>query len=306
MLAVILTIALSTAAGVWAERRWGGRAGAAARRSLLLVLYTLIPFVVFFNLARVHLGPDVSGGVAIGWVALGLAALAAWAISRYGLDLPRPARGAAICSTLVANTGYLGLPLTVVLLGADRLGEAVVYDTLVSAPALLLAGFATGAAFGTRAGEGVRGRVVAFFTRNPPLFAAIAAVIAPASLAPDALVDASRIAVIAILPLGFFAVGAALEEEAEEGELRVPPPLTGPVSGIILTRLVLAPGLLLALSLPFIDLPGPYLLLAAMPCGINTMIVAHAYGLDVRITAEALAWTTLIALAAALAATLVI
>ena len=35
-------------------------------------------------------------------------------------------------------------------------------------------------------------------------------------------------------------------------------------------------GPILALALPVIDLPGPYLLLAAMPCGINGLLVANA------------------------------
>jgi hypothetical protein len=42
-----------------------------------------------------------------------------------------------------------------------------------------------------------------------------------------------------------------------------------------------------------------------MPCGINTMIVTHAYGLDLRITAEAVAWSTAIAVGAAIAVSIV-
>jgi predicted permease len=69
----------------------------------------------------------------------------------------------------------------------------------------------------------------------------------------------------------------------------------------ILLRLVVAPGLLLLLSLPLIDLPGPYLLLAAMPSGVNTLLVSHVYGLDIRLAAQAVAWSTAIAVAVALA-----
>jgi predicted permease len=64
--------------------------------------------------------------------------------------------------------------------------------------------------------------------------------------------------------------------------------------------MLVAPGILLLLSLPLIDLPGPYLLLAAMPAGINTLLVAHVYGLDLRLTAQAVAWSTALAVAAAL------
>ena len=115
-----------------------------------------------------------------------------------------------MCCILVANTGYLGYPLVAATLGFDRIGEAVVYDLAVSATALLIGAFAVGAAFGTRAGEGVRERTRAFFARNVPLYAAPAGPGRTRALAPDWAVDASRVAVFALLPLGFFAVGAAL------------------------------------------------------------------------------------------------
>ena len=107
---------------------------------------------------------------------------------------------------------------------------------------------------------------------------------------------------IALLPIGFFAVGAVLAEEATEERVRLGSPLRPPVAAAILLRLALAPALLYLLALPLIDLPGPYLLLAAMPCGINTLLVAHVYGLDVRVAAQAVAWSTAIAVVAALVA----
>ena len=38
-----------------------------------------------------------------------------------------------------------------------------------------------------------------------------------------------------------------------------------------------------------------------MPSGITSMVVAHSYGLDMKITAEAVAWSTAIVVAGALA-----
>jgi predicted permease len=295
MLAVVLAIVASTAVGVWAERRWGGRAGIASRRSLLFVLYFVLPPATFFNLAAADIDTNVGVGLILAYLGVAGATLAAYLVGSRALRLGRPAVGSMLCCTLVGNTGYLGYPLVAVLLGFDELSEAVVYDILVASPALLLGAFSVGAAFGTNAGEGPGERVRAFFTRNPPLYAAILALIAPDSLAPDVLVDASRIAIVAVLPLGFFAVGAALAEEAEEGALPVPPPLDSPVAATVGIKLVLAPALLYLLALPLIDLPDPYLLLAAMPCGINTMIVTHAYGLNLRITAASVAWSTAIA-----------
>lgn len=301
---VLLTvgaIAVATAAGVGAELRWRDRAAALARAGLTASLFTLLPFVIFFNVARLHVDADIGLGILFGYVAVATTTAIAWWAGR-ALGLPRPTQGALIICALIANSGYLGYPLTASLLGFDALGEAVVWDLLVGAPSLLLFGFAIGAAFGTKAGETPRERLRAFFTRNPPLYAALAALIVPDALAPDALVDASRVAVVALLPIGFFAVGAILAEEAEQGYLRLGSPLWPPVSIAIALRMVVAPGLLFVLAAPWIDLPGPYLLLAAMPVGINTLLISHVYGLDLRLAAQAVAWSTAIAVAGALGA----
>ena len=299
---VLLTVGVilaATAGGVAAEHRWGRRAVATAKSMMTATIYTLVPFVTFFNLARLEIDADIGIGIALGWVALLSTAVLAWLIGRR-LGLSRPTQGALILAALLANTGYLGYPLCAALLGFDALGEAVVYDLLVQVPAMLLVGFAIGAAFGSYAGETSRERVGAFFTRNPALYAAIAGLLAPDALAPDALVDASRVAVVALLPIGFFAAGTILAEEEEEGYLTLGSPLKPPLSIAIGLRLVVAPGLLFLLALPLIDLPDPYLLLAAMPVGVNSLLIGHLYGLDLRLCAQAVAWTTAIAVAGAL------
>lgn len=293
-------IALAVAVGVGCERRWPTSAVRASRRALLVVLYGLMPVVIFFNTAASKL--DVSHGIGLGLaiVAVAGASLLAGSLARRGLGLSRPKTGAVICTVLCVNTGYLGYPLTVALLGRHQLATAVLYDVVVTGPCLMLGAFAVGAAFGTRSGEGPRARARAFVTRNPPLYAALAGLLAPRALAPTALVDASQALVIAILPLGFFAVGATLAENAEHGDLPMPPRLTRPVALAVAMRLVVAPALLTALAAPLIDLPSAYRLQAAMPCGLASMIVAHAYGLDMEITAEAVTWSTVIVIVVAL------
>ncbi|HEX6665036.1 MAG TPA: AEC family transporter [Solirubrobacterales bacterium] len=305
---VLLTtavIAVSVAVGIWAERRRPDAVAYGSRRALTVVLYVLIPPVVFFNLAASSLDVDHALGILLGLVSVGLTALLAGLVASRGLGLSRPQVGSVVCAVLAINSAYLGYPLTVALLGRDELSTAVLFDVLVCAPSLLLGAFAVGAAFGTRAGETPRQRVRAFFTRNPPLYAAIAGLLAPKALAPDILVDLSQALVIAILPIGFFAVGATLAENAEHGELPLPPKLTRPVVLAVAARLAIAPGLLILLAAPLVDLPAAYRLIAAMPSGVNSMIVAHVYGLDMEITAEAVAWSTLIVVLAALGSLLI-
>ncbi len=302
MTAVAAAIAVSVAAGVALERLIGRRAHRVARGVLAAVLFGLLPFVTFFNIARLRVTADVGGGILLAYLALAITGVLAWLVARRALRLPRPQTGAVVLASILANTGYLGLPLTVALLGGGHLGEAVAYDVLVGGPLLWGAGFAVGAAFGDRAGRGAAERARAFFTRNPPLIAAVAGLAAPDRLAPDALVHASRLAVLAILPLGFFAVGALLAEEAEEGAVRFPPPITPAVGVALVLRLAVAPGLLIGLAAPLIELPRAYALLMAMPCGINALAVAHVYGLRVRTAAAAVAWGTAIVVAWAIAA----
>jgi predicted permease len=263
------------------------------------MLYVLVPPVIFFNLAASEIDVDHGIGLALGIVAVSLSGWLAWWVSTRFLRLSRPKTGAVLCAVLSVNTGYLGYPLTVALLGRGELSTAVLYDVLVTGPCLLLGAFAVGAAFGIKAGEGPRERVRAFFTRNPPLYAAIAGLLAPQALAPDILVDLSQILVVAILPIGFFAVGATLAENAEHGELPMP------VAVALAARLAVAPALLMLLAAPLIDLPAAYRLLAAMPSGLNSMVVAHAYGLDMEITAEAVTWSTGIVVLAALGSLLI-
>jgi predicted permease len=272
----------------------------AARKALLVLLYALLPPVIFFNLAKAEIDLSHAVGIGLALIAVASAGVFAWWVASRILKLPRHQTGAVVCAVLSVNTGYLGYPLTVALLGRGELSTAVLYDVLVTGPSLLLGAFAVGAAFGTKAGDTPRDRVRAFFTRNPPLYAAIAGLLAPEALAPQFLVDASQALIVAILPIGFFAVGATLAEGAEHGELPLPPPLTKPVLLALLARLALVPALLMLLAAPLIDLPAAYRLMSAMPTGLNAMVVSHAYGLDNRIVAEAVTWSTAIVIAAAL------
>jgi predicted permease len=293
---VALVIAASVAIGVEAERHAGDRAAGLARGVLMAMLYVLTPFATFFNIAHLHVTADVRGGIVAGWVALILAGVIGWAFGRWVLHLPRPSNGVLVNNGLQGNTGWLGLPLVAAVLGADHLSQAVAYDALVQGPVFLIGAFGAAAAMGTEAGETTGERVRAFFIRNPPLLATIAALLAPASLAPEALVEVARLVVFAMLPLGFFAVGVTLASEAEEGALRFPPPLTRPIVAALVLRLGIAPLLLVALSAPFIDLPLPFLIMAAMPAGLSSITLAHAYGLDVRFAAGSIAWSTALAI----------
>lgn len=291
MLIVALTVLAAGSIGVAAERRvaW---AGDAARGALALMLYALVPFVSFLNIAHLHITLAGGTGLVLAYAGLALAGSASWVAGRL-MRLSRPEAGALICSVILVNTGYLGLPMTAALLGSRDLGSAIVYDQLVSGPTLFLFGFAVGAAYGTKAGVGARERARAFLARNPPLLAVIAGLLAPSSWAPAALVSASHVVVAALLPLGFFVVGVNVSAERREDRAPVLERPDRRVLTAVAIRLLGASSLLGLVSLFVVKLPTPYLLQAAMPCAVNSLLVGHAYGLDQRMIATAIVWSTL-------------
>ena len=158
MLAIVATIVAATAAGVAAERRFGERGCAVARRALSFVLYVLLPPIIFFNLARARIDTDAGVGLLFGLGATALTAALAWLVCARVLRCSRPVTGAVMVCALIGNTGYLGYPVTAALLGFDELGRAVPYDVLVSGSDTLIGGFSVGAAFGATAGHGVQSR----------------------------------------------------------------------------------------------------------------------------------------------------
>jgi malate permease and related proteins len=296
LILVVTAVVVSTAFGILCDRRLDG-AKALAQRLLRLMLYVLVPFVSFVNIAHLHITVGAGVGLGFAYVVIGGAGVAAWASGRFWLRLSNPEIGALICSVVIVNTGYLGLPTTVALLGPKALSSAVAYDQLVSGPMLFLVGFGVGAAFGTRAGAGGRARLKAFLTRNPPLLAVIAGLLAPVSLAPEALVRASHVVVAGLLVLGFF-VGVNLSAERREDAaplLELPDRRVGVAVGL---RVLAAPLLLAGFSAVVVRLPTAYLLEAAMPTGITTLVIGHAYGLNQRLIATIIVWSTAIAVVA--------
>ncbi len=296
MLLVTVTVFLAAAVGVAANRRTA-RAQDVSRGVLRLMLFVLVPFVSFVNFAHLELTAAAGAGLLIAYVAIAAAGTLAWLIGKRVLELPRPRLGALICTVIIVNTGYLGLPMAVVLLGSKALPTAVAYDQIISGPTLFIAGFGIGALFGDHDERGGHARLRSFLSRNPPLLAMIAGLLTPAALVPQALVSASHVVVAGLLPLGFYAVGVNLsaERRAERSPLLQWPDRTVLVA--LALRFLVAPMVLLVVALTLIALPPAYLLQAAMPTGINSLTVGHAYRLDMGLIATAIVWSTALTIA---------
>ena len=303
MIPIAAVIGVATAVGVGAERRLGEAAERAAQRLMSIVLWVLLPIVAFFNIATLEVTAEVGAGIGFAYLASAATLGAAYLIGKRLLGLDRPGVGALMNAATLGNTGYLGLPFTVALFGFDELPNAVAYDLLVSSFLLVTIGFSVGAAFGTR-DERPLDRVRSFFTRNPALWATLGGLLAPAVLTPEWAVDASRVLLVAILPLGFFALGVTLAAESRLHGTGFLPPVTAPVSWAVGLKILLPPAIVLGLSSLLLEVPESYWSQAAMASALNTLIVAHEFGLDRGLAAGAIAWSTTIVVAAGAVAAL--
>ena len=300
MLLIALVIAAAVSVGALAERRFGDGARRAASRSLEILIYGLIPVVTFFTVSHVKLTTGVGAGIGFAYAELAVVTSIAFVVGSRSLGLPRPSTGALMTCAGVVNTGYLGVPLVAALIGGSTaVGQAITYDVAVSAPMLLLVGFGIGAAFGTRAGTTRRERLRAFAVRNPALAAFALALIAPAWATPTWAQHATASLVLLMAPLGFFALGVNLMHEQQAGVRVFPPPITPAVATALGLRLLIAPALMLTLSALIVRVPDAFLIQAAMACGINGLSVGHVFGLDVRLSAAAIGWSTVLVLTAA-------
>lgn len=119
-----------------------------------VIMYVALPALVFRVARQTALSWDMLKIVAIAW-AVGLVGfLLAWGIAR-ALRLPPATAGAFILITALGNTGYIGYPVTTMLLGEGQLPKAVFYD--VFGTVVLL--FTLGVLVASRAGTHDEGRV---------------------------------------------------------------------------------------------------------------------------------------------------
>ena len=300
VLAVAAVILAGTGAGVLAARRRAD-ATAIADRMLWVSLWAILPVVTFFNFARFEPSAEVGAGLVFAYLGLAVALAVAWLLARGPLRLEGHTRGAFMCAAFHANTGFLGLPFTAALLGRDALPEAITYDQLVSTPWLLVVAFSIGAAHTER---DVESRLRAFLTRNPALLAMVAGLLAPNSLAPMLAVDAANVLVVAMAPLGFFALGV-YATAAGDDSARFPPALTPPVVAAVLVKLTVPVAVVAGCAALIHDVPDAFIVQAAMPTGLNSLLLVAAYSLDRAIISGAIVYSTLAVLAWGLAASAV-
>jgi predicted permease len=186
------------------------------------------------------------------------------------------------------NTGFMGVPLLVALLGAAAAGPVIctvladLFFTSSLCIALARAHDAEGHGAGRAAWQALRGAL-----SNPlPWAIALGALASASGLRPPGPVDAVvRMLADAATPVALFTIGAVLWRAGRHAHTRTPPALYLPVALVkLLVHPALVYGLGRAAQAAGVELSGFQLLVltlaAALPSASNVSLLAERYGAD--------------------------
>jgi predicted permease len=221
------------------------------------------------------------------WVAVLLGVGLAWGITHWQNGhqnwSPRT-QGSFLLSVIVGNTGYLGFPISLALVGPQYFSWALFYDLLGSTPAAYGLGVALASRFS--AGEMQRlGQSARAIAQNPALWSFMIGLAGRNLPLPDPVETSLRGIAWGIVSLSLVLVGMRLSQISSLRSVR----LAAVGIGI---KMVLVP-LVLGTLLWVLGITGmihrAILLQMAMPPAFATLVLAEAYGLDQELSVTALA-----------------
>jgi malate permease and related proteins len=230
---------------------------------------------------------DLSAAVLIaplmGWVALLLGAILAWVWLRQWNNTPRSTQGSFLLSTMVGNTGYLGYPVILTLVGDQYFGWAVFYDTLASTLGAYGLGVVLAAYFGQ--GASSRGELLKALVQNPALGSFwVGLALRPVPL-PAAIEVGLRSIAWGVIALSLLLIGMRLSQIRSWQNIQ-------PAVISLCIKMLMVP-LILGACLPLVGIVGaPRLVIVlqmSMPPAFATLVIAEAYNLDRELTVTTLA-----------------
>ena len=292
----LLVVGICLALGLLLQRVRAFPAQHAASALNAFVVYVALPALILVAVPRLELGAGLLAPVLIPWLVLGVTAGAVVAMAR-ARGWSRGVRGALLMVVPLANTSFLGIPLTEAWLGRSAVPWAVLYDQLGSFLALTIYGsfviatHAPGATRRPRAAELAR-RVVAF----PPFLALLGALVvkavAPEGL-PPTLTGALGAIAASLVPTVMVAVGLQWRVALAREEL-------GPTAFALIVKLALAP-VVAWVALRALGLHGAAADASVFEAAMGPMITAGALAiaadLEPRLVAAVVGYGTVLSLA---------
>ena len=196
----------------------------------------------------------------------------------------KPTQGSFLLSTMVGNTGYLGYPVTLALVGPQFFGWAVLYDTLGSTLAAYGLGVVLAAYFGMKV-EGHRRELLQALIQNPALWSFWLGLAGRNILLPDFVEQILRGCGWSVIALSLLLLGMRLSQLTSWRSIQQ--------ASVSLMLKMLAVPFFVGYGLRFLGVTGvPLLVLvlqSAMPPAFATLVIAEAYDLDRDLSVTTLA-----------------
>jgi predicted permease len=250
-----------------------------------VIIYVALPALVFQAVHPAALSWQLAEVAAIAW-AVALVGLAlGWLAARL-LKLPAPAAGAVMLTAALGNTGYIGYPLALGMLGQTGLTRAVFYDVFGTVGVLLTLGLAVAARFGA---TDERPRLARELLTFPAVIAlAVALLLKPV---PVPIVVSEWLDALAklVVPLIMISLGLSFQPRAVSRH-------AVPVAAIAAIKLVLLPALALVLGTFLLGRDAAALRVVVLEAGVPSMMLSLVFGarfrLDTALISSALVITT--------------
>ncbi len=195
----------------------------------------------------------------------------------------KPTQGSFLISTMFGNTGYLGYPVTLAIVGPQYFAWAIFYDTLGST----LGAYGLGVVLAARFGMGKTHikQLLLALVKNPALWGFVAGVSLHEVTFPTVVESGLRGFAWSTITLALLLLGMRLSQIRSWNGVRR--------ASVGLTIKMLIIPLILGLLLSSIGLTGaPQLVIVlqmAMPPAFATLVIAEAYNLDRMFTVTSLA-----------------
>lgn len=241
-----------------------------------------VPMGILGFLRRTNLSGPIWIAPLVSWAAILLGAGLAWAwlkINQLRGNLSenarkKPNQGSFILASMVGNTGYLGYPVTLALLGQQYFGWALFYDLLGST----IGTYGFGVALAARFGMGVTSyKLIAIaVVKNPALWSLSFGLTSRKIPLPDAVELVLQIIAWTVIGLSLILIGMRLSLLSSMRGL-------SQIFVSLCIKMLLVP-LVLGIGLTMLGMTGsPRLVMVlqmSMPPAFATLILAEAYNLD--------------------------
>ncbi|MBW4599930.1 MAG: AEC family transporter [Calothrix sp. FI2-JRJ7] len=256
-----------------------------------LLFWVGVPTSIVAFLRKTDLSGQIWIAPAIAFTAIFFGALLCWlAIRIKKPSLQKPTQGSLLLASMVGNTGYLGYPVILSLVGTQYFAWALFYDLLGTTIGAYGLGVALAAQYGGNVNNYLN--VIKAIIINPALWSFGAGLLIRQITLPTLVVSCLDVVAWSSIAASLILIGMRLSKLSSWGSLKL--------ASISLTIKMIIVPLILGISLSSFGLTGKtaqvLVLQMAMPPAFATLVLAETFNLDRELAVTTLAVGSMILL----------